>query len=215
MSKPVIYPAILSKNFQDYEKKIQSSAKYFEGAQIDVMDGKFVKNKTYQNLAKLNRLNHKKLFIEIHLMVQDPFKHMLKWAKIADRYIIHIESTKDVKPLILLARGLEKGIGLAINPNTRISVLTPYIKDIDIVLIMTINPGWSGQKLIPRTLSKIKALHKKYPRLTIEVDGGINLETIKQVCQAGARLLVAGSAIWVSPDIEIAKKNLLKKCYAP
>lgn len=209
----VIYPAILSTSWHEYRFKVKKASKYFSGVQIDVMDGKFVKNRTYSNFQKINTLRPKNLFFEIQLMVQNPLKSILEWSKVADRYIIHIESVQDPLPLLRLVRGMRKGIGLAINPSTSLSMLKPFLKKIDVALVMTVKPGRSGQKFISKTLHKVAALRKTAPRLPIEVDGGINPRNIGKAVQAGATIVISGNYVWGNKNISTAKNNLLKHAF--
>lgn len=207
---PIIYPAVLSYNWRDYSYKIKAAARYFNGVQIDMIDEKFAKKRTWQDFSKINRLKPKNLFFEIQLMVKDPLLYILECAKVADRYIIHIESIKQIRPLIILTRGLGKSVGLAVDYKTPVSRITPYIKDIDMALVMTIRAGKAGQKLIPEALLKVKALHEKAPRLPLEVDGGINEETIAKAASAGANMFVVGSYLWRQKDMNKAKNRLLE-----
>jgi len=210
MKKLKIFPAILSKNFRDYQYKIKTASRFFSGVQIDVMDGRFVKNRTYTNFKKINSLKPKKLFFEIQLMVQDPLKYILAWSSVADRYIIHLESADDPLPFIAIVKGMGKGVGLAINPRTSVSLLRPYIKKIDMVLIMSVSPGKMGQQFIPHTLKKIRSLREIAPKLPIEIDGGIDDKNIMNVVKAGANLIVSGSYLWKSKNILQAKERLLE-----
>lgn len=212
---PVIYPAILARSAKDFRQKIKLSAKYFPLAQIDVMDGRFVAQKTWPlvKVKKIFKFIPKNLFIEVHLMVQNPLPYMLEWAEVAGRYIIHLEAVADMASIILVAKGLQKEIVLAINPNTKSSRLFPYLKDIDAVLLMTVSPGKSGQQFRPSVLNKIQQLHAKQPKLIVAVDGGINEQTIHLAYQAGASRFAVGSAFWENKNLLKTKQQLFKACY--
>lgn len=206
-----IYPTVLTKRWDEYRYRIIETSKYFSAVQIDVMDGHFVKNRTYGNFKKINSLKPKNLFFDVQLMVADPLASMVDWSEVADRYIIHRESVKDPVPYIKLARALKRQIGLAINPETPVSKLIPFIKMIDMALIMTVHPGKSGSTFIPKTLSKIRMLRKRFPTLPIEVDGGITLDNVSSVVKAGATIIVAGHYFWEHKNLLKAKQEMLKK----
>lgn len=211
----VIYPAVLSKTWRDYQYKIKTAARYFKGVQVDAMDGKFVPQRTFCNFKKINTLKPKQLFFEIQLMVVDPFQKILQWSKVGDRYIIHIESTKNPKPIISLCRALGKEVGLAVNPKTEVNRVKPFLGMIDEVLIMTVEPGKSGQQFIPNVLDKVRLLRRWKKRLSIEVDGGIQDTNISEIVRAGANIIVSGSYLWKYGNIPMAKRNLLKGARVP
>ena len=205
-----IYPAILSHSKVELEQKVRTAREYnFRGVQIDVMDGKFVKDKTYSDKEVLRRMKSKGLFFEIQLMVKDPASEIIRLAKAGDRFIIHLESCRNPRPLVHLIRGLKKGVGIAVNPETPVSRIFPYIKDIDVALVMTVRPGKSGQKLIPQTLLKVRRLRKRFPKLPIEVDGGINGKTATLAINSGASILVVGSYFWKANNKENSIHNLV------
>lgn len=207
--KFTIFPAVLSKTKSDFSRKIaRARASGMKGVQIDVMDGIFVPARTYRDVSEILKMKPKDLFFEVQLMVSDPLIHIMRWAHIADRFLVHLESCSDVRPLVHLVRDLGKEIGLAVNPKTSVRKLFPYLPRIDVALVMTVEPGKSGQKLIPRTLDKVKALRKRTKRLPIEVDGGINEKTAGSAVEAGASILVVGSYLWKEKNITKAIHNL-------
>lgn len=211
-----IIPTIIAKDFQELQEKIKKVEPYVDWIQLDVMDGKFVPNATWNNPEDLKKLPTKTKF-EVHLMIIKPEEKIDQWKKSGvKRIIFHFESTKHSEEIIrkIKKAGLEAGI--AINPQTSIEVLDPFLEVanfglgegqinlanlIDLVLIMTVQPGQGGQRLLEETLPKIKSLRAKYSDVKIEVDGGINLETAPKVIQAGANILAAGSAIFKSNNI--------------
>jgi ribulose-phosphate 3-epimerase len=171
---------------------------------FDVMDGKFVKDKTFDS-EFVKSISTGSLKKDVHLMVKQPEKLVDKFIKAGASMIsFHAEATKSPKKLIKHLK--DKGIlaGLAINPATPVAKIEKFLDDIDYVLIMTVKPGKPGQKLIQSTIKKIKSLTKKKPALTIEVDGGINVDNAHEVIEAGADILVAGSYIFKNPEPKIA-----------
>ena len=207
-----IIPAIIAKDFQELKDKIKRIEPYVEWAQLDVMDGKFVENTTWNNPSDLRELKTN-LKLEAHLMVENPEKVIDDWIESGvKRIIIHYESTEKRKEIIERIKNSGLEVGLAINPETSVEAIDEFIKNINLILIMTVNPGRGGQKFLETTLGKIRALRKKYKNVNIEVDGGINLETVPKAIQAGANVLVVGSAIFKSEDI---KKTIeeLKLCH--
>lgn len=209
MPKPTLYPAILSKTYKDYAYKIRESAKHFKGVHIDVMDGKFVRNKTYNDMKKIRELRPKKLFFDIHLMVKDPVAAILEWSDIGDRFLVHVESCDNIPAVVQLVRGLKKKIGLVINPKTPVSKVNAYLKDIDAVMIMSIVPGKSGQRFIPSTLRKVRALKKRNEKFRIVIDGGVNSDTFGDIASAGVDTFVMGSYIWSGKPLGAIKKEII------
>ncbi len=226
--KKEIIPTILVNTFDEIEERIKLVEKYVKWVQLDVMDGVFVNNETwphsvvlgvakkgvkyFKEIQKLKNLKTKTK-IEAHLMVEKPEEEFDEWLEVADRIIIHFESKitnreLGLKELIKKTQKKEKGIGLALNPETHYAVATPFLKDLDLVLFMTVQPGWGGQEFKEWTLAKIAALRKIWPKGNIEVDGGVNNENIGKIIKSGANLICAGTYIYRSKDIEKAIKSL-------
>ncbi len=212
--KVVVIPAIIAKDFKELEDKIKRIEPFVEWAQLDVMDGEFVDNTTwpYAEPGKNNPSDLKdlktNLKLEAHLMIEKPEDIIDDWIKSGvKRIIIHYESTEKLGEIIkkIQAAGLEAGI--AINPETSASVLDSFL-NVSYILIMTVHPGRGGQEFMEATLGKIRALREKYEDVKIEVDGGINLETVQKVVRAGADILAVGSAIFKSEDIKKAIEEL-------
>ncbi|MSU54256.1 MAG: ribulose-phosphate 3-epimerase [Candidatus Staskawiczbacteria bacterium] len=207
MSK--IIPAILTKNIADLKNKLKQVQGLTDWVQIDIMDGVFVDNTsvTLEDIANLELARN--VSIEIHLMVLHPETYFLKCQK-ADikRVIFHIEAAADVKNVLVQARKFDFKIGLALNPKTPVKEIVPYLSQIDMALLMSVNPGLQGQKFIPETLNRIQGLRELAPQLTIEVDGGINLDAIKSVNTAGADYLVVGSSLFENENIPKRFKEL-------
>lgn len=189
-----VIPAILTKKRKELMEKIKLVEPYVKTIQIDIIDGKFVKNRTVQ--PKDFRGLKTKADLEFHLMVNDPAKYMKGFSKYAKRFIFHKEITRNPEKFIQLARKLRKQVGIAINPGTPIRRIIPFIGMVDQVLIMTVHPGWTGQKFVPEALEKVKELRKLNKKIDIEVDGGIHLGTAGPAAKAGANKFVAASAIY-------------------
>ena len=209
-----IIPAVLSVSRKDFVEKLEL-VKSFDFVQIDICDGKFVDTKTVQPLDFYG-LDFPKS--EFHLMVKDIeryFEHLLKFN--ADVFVFHFEACKDDSEILRLIKHIKNHcvkVGIAINPETSILRVKKFLKFVDKVLVMTVHPKMQGQKFIVKMLSKIKALRKLDKNLDIEVDGGINADSILLAKKAGANLFVVGSAIVraENPLIEFKRlSNMLKK----
>ena len=197
-----IVPSILSADFTRLGEQVREA----EGAgaqriQVDVMDGHFVPNITMGPMIVEAVRRSTSLPVEAHLMISNPEQYIVDFAKAgADVIIVHQEASPHLHRLIQQIKEAEKMAGIALNPSTPIIMLEDILSMLDMVLIMTVNPGNGGQKFIPETLPKIRRLRKviKEQKLLcdIEVDGGINESIVPLVVQAGANLLVAGSAVY-------------------
>jgi ribulose-phosphate 3-epimerase len=165
-----IIPTILVKKFSEVKERIKAVEKYVNWVQLDIMDGIFVANETWCNPADLKNFQTKAK-LEAHLMIQNPEEAVDDWLKVVDRVIVHFESKiSDLTGLIRKIHNGGKQIGLAINPETHFSVVAPFLKDLDLVLFMTVQPGWGGQKFRDEVLVKIKSLREIWPNGNIEVD---------------------------------------------
>ena len=169
------------------------------------MDGHFVPNLTFgPPVIACLRKSLPNSFIDCHLMVTEPAKWVqpLKEAG-ASQFTFHLESTlpsNDANVMIQLIRDAGMKVGIVIKPGTPVESLYPYVESIDLVLIMTVEPGFSGQKFMPNMMSKVQMLREKYPALHIQVDGGLSPETIDHAAVVGANVIVAASAIFGAPD---------------
>lgn len=183
---------------EDIVKKLdRSSADYIH---VDIMDGKFVENKTWTYSEVKKIVSYSSLPLNVHLMVKDPAKYIEDYALLnTTNLIFHYEAVKDIESMISLVKEYGLKVGIAINPETSEEVLFPYLKDIDVALVMSVVPGKSGQSFIENTLSKIKNLKEEIIRqgvkTIISVDGGINDETGLLCKEAGADMLVSASYI--------------------
>ena len=215
MKKIQISPSILSADFSQLGKEIK---KLEEGGadliHVDVMDGHFVPNLTIGPPVIKALRNYTKLPFDVHLMIAPVHKYIKNFAEAgSDIITIHPEATENLNESITLIKELNKKVGVSLNPNTEISMIESELKNIDLVLIMSVFPGFGGQKFIPETIKKIEDLKEirdknKY-NFDIEVDGGINFSNSKDVINAGANILVSGTTIFKENNGDI-KKNIEK-----
>ena len=213
MKKILISPSILAGDFSQLGKDI----KKLENAgadmiHVDVMDGHFVPNITIGPPVIKSLRKYTDLPFDVHLMISPVHKYIEDFSKAgSDIITIHPEATENVKDSIDLIKSLGKKVGLSLNPDTPIDAIKKYLDQIDLVLVMTVYPGFGGQKFISKVLNKIKNLknikdENKF-RFDIEVDGGVNFENNKLAIEAGANILVSGTTIFKNNDGDI-KKNI-------
>ena len=215
MKKIQISPSILSADFSQLGNEIK---KLEEGGadliHVDVMDGHFVPNLTIGPPIIKNLRKYTKLPFDVHLMISPVHKYIEHYADAgADIITIHPEATKNLKESINLIQKLGKKVGVSLNPKTEIKTLIDEIHNINLVLVMSVNPGFGGQKFMPEVLDKIKELKKIKDKsqyhFDIEVDGGINFSNSKIVLEAGADILVSGTTVFKENDGDI-KTNIEK-----
>ena len=213
MKKIQISPSILSADFSQLRNEIK---RLEEGGadmiHVDVMDGHFVPNLTIGPPVIENLRKHTKLFFDVHLMISPVHKYIKNYADAgADIITIHPEATENLENSINHIKKLNKKVGVSLNPDTKISIISDLLEKIDLVLIMSVFPGFGGQKFMPEVVEKIKNLKKiqKEKKLSfdIEVDGGINFQNSKIVIEAGANILVSGTTIFKENNGDI-KKNI-------
>ncbi len=213
MKKIKISPSILSADFSKLSSEIK---KLEEGGadmiHVDVMDGHFVPNLTIGPPVIKSLRSHTSLPFDVHLMISPVHKYIKNFSDAgADIITIHPEATDNLIDSINHIKNLKKKAGVSLNPDTKISVVEKYLDKIDLILIMSVYPGFGGQKFIPEVVSKIKTLSeiKKNKNLNfdIEVDGGINFENSKFVVEAGANILVSGTTIFKENSGNV-KKNI-------
>jgi len=213
MKKIQISPSILSADFSQLGKEIK---RLEEGGadmiHVDVMDGHFVPNLTIGPPVIKSLKKHSSILFDVHLMISPVHKYIEAYADAgADIITIHPEATNNMDLSITKIRALNKKVGISLNPETKVDVLIDHLNKIDLVLIMSVNPGFGGQKFMPEVLSKIKQLKKiqteKNFNFDIEIDGGINFDNSKDAIEAGANILVSGTTIFKSNNGDI-KKNI-------
>jgi ribulose-phosphate 3-epimerase len=217
MKKIQISPSILSADFSQLGNEIK---RLEEGGadmiHVDVMDGHFVPNLTIGPPVIKALKKQCSIKFDVHLMISPVHKYIEAYADAgADIITIHPETTDNLEKSILKIKSLNKKVGVSLNPETKIDMIINYLDKIDLVLIMSVNPGFGGQKFIPEVLYKIKELKKiqtkKNINFDIEIDGGINFDNCKIAIDAGANILVSGTTIFKSNDGNIKKNiNLLK-----
>ncbi|MBO6483149.1 MAG: ribulose-phosphate 3-epimerase [Pelagibacteraceae bacterium] len=208
-----ISPSILSCNFSKLGEEIESLEK--AGADlihIDVMDGHFVPNITIgpEVIKKIRPLT--KVPFDVHLMISPVDNFIEDFANAgSDIITIHPEATKDLKKSIELIKKFDKKVGISLNPNSEIILVEPYLNDIDLILVMSVNPGFAGQKFKPEVLKKLEKIKKiivsKNLKIDLEIDGGINFQNSIDAKNAGANILVSGSTIFNENNGDL-KKNI-------
>tara|TARA_B110000261_G_scaffold34014_1_gene39388 strand:- start:145 stop:804 length:660 start_codon:yes stop_codon:yes gene_type:complete len=213
MKKIKISPSILSADFNQLGNEIK---RLEEGGadliHVDVMDGHFVPNLTIGPPVIKALKKNCSIQFDVHLMISPVHKYIEAYSDAgADIITIHPEATEDLSASISKIKELKKKVGVSLNPETKVSVIEDYLNQIDLVLIMSVNPGFGGQKFMPEVLDKIKELKNiqkdKNIDFDIEIDGGINFENSKIAIEAGANILVSGTTIFKSNNGDI-KKNI-------
>ena len=213
MKKIQISPSILSADFSQLANEIK---RLEDGGadmiHVDVMDGHFVPNLTIGPPVIKSLKKHSSILFDVHLMISPVHKYIKAYADAgADIITIHPEATDDINSSISLIKELNKKIGVSLNPETKVDIIIEHLDKIDLVLIMSVNPGFGGQKFMPEVLSKVEELKKlrnaKNLDFDIEIDGGINFENSKMAIKAGANILVSGTTIFQSNNGDI-KKNI-------
>ena len=210
---PIIAPSMLSANFLNLEADIEminnSEADWFH---LDVMDGRFVPNITFGMPVIAQMKKKAKKTLDVHLMIVEPEKYFEDFAKAgADILSVHIEASNHLHRSLQVIKSLGMKAGVAINPHTSVSLLADTINDTDVVCMMSVNPGFGGQKFIANTLRKIQELkaiiNERGASTLIEIDGGVTLDNAQELLRAGADVLVAGNTVFSSPDpIDTIKK---------
>ncbi|RKY99828.1 MAG: ribulose-phosphate 3-epimerase [Candidatus Hydrothermota bacterium] len=210
----IVSPSILSADFSRLEKEIRDvELGGAEWLHLDVMDGVFVPNLTFGPIivAAIDKLTG--LFLDVHLMIIQPRRFIEQFVEAGgDLITFHIEAENDVTETIKLVKDSGAKVGISLNPPTPVDKVVPYLEFIDLVLVMSVNPGFAGQRFLPDVLKKVEFLrnYREWHKLSylIEIDGGINLETGKLAVAAGVDVLVSASFIFGSKDRRAAIQGL-------
>ena len=202
MRNYVLSPSILAADFkvlgQEMKKTEENGAAYIH---FDFMDGMFVPSISFGMPVLASIHDATEQFMDAHLMVQEPIRYVEAFQKAGADYVtVHLEACEDVKTTLDKIHACGMKAGLAVNPETDVKELVPYMEDVEMILIMSVQPGFGGQKFIPESLDKIREvramLNEKNLETDIQVDGGIYVENVREVLDAGANVIVAGSAVF-------------------
>ena len=202
MRNYVLSPSILAADFkvlgQEMKKTEENGAAYIH---FDVMDGMFVPSISFGMPVLASIHDATEQFMDVHLMVQEPIRYVEAFQKAGADYVtVHLEACEDVKTTLDKIHACGMKAGLAVNPETDVKELVPNMEDVEMILIMSVQPGFGGQKFIPESLDKIREvramLNEKNLETDIQVDGGIYVENVREVLDAGANVIVAGSAVF-------------------
>ena len=205
-NKVFIAPSILNANFNDLENEIAKVSATADQLHLDIMDNKFVPNFTFDIKRAFEIIGFSKLPVDAHLMIEDPDSIAPKYAQNGCNSVtFHLEAVSNVLQTISDIKSNGAKVGIAIKPATKFSEVEPFIEEIDMLLIMTVEPGFGGQSFMHDQMVKVVAARKRInqtpePRPLLQIDGGVSLETIGEAATAGANCFVAGSAVYKSSD---------------
>lgn len=213
-----VIPAVLTDNLRTLKTMLHQAENFTDYIQIDIMDGKFVPSRsiTWQQLKNISI----SIRWEVHLMTEQPEKQLEHFQKAgADKAIFHYEATSIPLQVISVARNLGLKVGIALNPETPIARVMPFVSELDSVLFLSVHPGFYGAKFIPEVLDKIVELRQAKPELKIGIDGGIKEKNITLIARSGVDEIFVGSAIFLQPQpgesyrtlLELAQRGLQRK----
>lgn len=207
----ILSPSILSADFANLKRDVDivtnAGAKYIH---VDCMDGHFVPNMSIGPCVVKSLRKATDAILDVHLMISEPNKYAEEFLKAgSDIITVHHESNLDIDAIYELTLKYGKKLCVSVNPETPVETLDFYAKYVSMFLIMSVHPGFGGQSFIESSLEKIKYLREKYPEIDIEVDGGIKLDNVKKVIDAGANVIVAGSAVFDAEDVPSAVKAFI------
>jgi ribulose-phosphate 3-epimerase len=209
-----IIPAVNAASSEEAVRLIEAGAMLAPWIHLDVVDGRFAQNRTWGSVGEFRELraNNEKARtakFEIHLMVENPEMTVRDWFEVgADRVVVHAESVDDWEAIRIAAESFQKEVFVAVKPETPISAVAPFSSSVGGFQVLAVPPGRTGQPFDRAAVEKVRALRQEYPGATIEVDGGVNLETGRLAAAAGASILVAASYIFGSPDPKEAYEAL-------
>ncbi len=201
MKKIMIAPSLLSADFSRLAEEVRDVEKAgCDALHIDVMDGHFVPNLTIGPLVVAAIRKVTKLPLDVHLMIDQPSRYVAEFRKAgADWITVHVEAEKDVLGVLRMIRASGAKTGISLRPKTPVETILPYLPELDLILVMSVEPGFGGQSFMPDMMEKVKVLRPKFQGL-LSVDGGIGAGNASQAVEAGADVLVAGSAVFGKAD---------------
>jgi ribulose-phosphate 3-epimerase len=208
---PLIVPAILTDNFKNFKEQLTKISAHFSSVQIDVIDGIFLPNKTFSEREEIKDINSEAYF-ELHLMVKDPISEITNWKEIysVTSAVFHVEADVNPEECIKIIKENGWKAGIALNPETPLAKIMPYVNLVDEVLFMTVHPGQQGAPFLPEVLEKIKEFKKINAGAVCSADGGINKNDIKEVAAAGAEKMYIGSMLTKADDTDAAHQELIE-----